>query len=212
MSISVDSYIANASPWQKELAKLRTIILTCPLQETIKWNAPCYTKDQQIVLNLGALKNHCVIGFFKGVYLKDKHKLLRKPGPNTQESRVLRFTSLEEIEKYKPVILSYIQEALDLPEAPSLIKEKPKLVLVEELVDLINQDPPFKSAFEALTAGRQRGYNIYFAGAKQAKTRVARIEKNRGKIMLGYGLHDCTCGLSKRMPTCDGSHKTLSDS
>ena len=46
------------------------------------------------------------------------------------------------------------------------------------------------AAFEALTPGRQRGYNLFFTGAKQSKTRYARIEKCMPAIMEGKGLHD----------------------
>ncbi|MCB0037330.1 MAG: YdeI/OmpD-associated family protein, partial [Anaerolineales bacterium] len=60
----------------------------------------------------------------------------------------------------------------------------------EELQVKLDEDPDFKAAFEALTPGRQRGYLLYFAGAKQSKTRSARVEKYVPQILNGKGLHD----------------------
>lgn len=66
-----------------------------------------------------------------------------------------------------------------------------------------------KAAFHALTPGRQRAYNLHFSAAKQSATRQSRIAKCTPLILCGKGLNDCTCGLSKRMPQCDGSHKSI---
>ena len=71
------------------------------------------------------------------------------------------------------------------------------------------KDAKLKKAFEALTPGRQRAYLIYFSAAKQSETRISRINNYTARIICGKGLNDCTCGLSKRMPNCDGSHKYL---
>ncbi|RCS54080.1 hypothetical protein DTL42_02710 [Bremerella cremea] len=70
-------------------------------------------------------------------------------------------------------------------------------------------EPTLRTAFEALTPGRKRGYLLDFGGAKQAKSCEARIEKSLPRILAGVGLHDCTCGLSQKMPGCVGSHKEL---
>jgi uncharacterized protein YdeI (YjbR/CyaY-like superfamily) len=66
----------------------------------------------------------------------------------------------------------------------------PELILIEELLDRFDQDQAFQAAFESLTPGRQREYNLYFSGAKQAKTRLARIEKYAHKILDGKGFRD----------------------
>ncbi|MFT6967178.1 MAG: CDGSH-type Zn-finger protein, partial [Marivirga sp.] len=38
-----------------------------------------------------------------------------------------------------------------------------------------------------------------------------RIEKYAQRIIDGFGINDCVCGLSKKTPNCDGSHKTLAE-
>ena len=50
--------------------------------------------------------------------------------------------------------------------------------------------PELKTAFEALTPGRQRDYLLYFSSPKQSKTREARIEKCIQQILIGKGLDD----------------------
>ncbi|MEL7428344.1 MAG: DUF1801 domain-containing protein, partial [Bacteroidota bacterium] len=84
--------------WTTELALLRSLVLETELREEVKWGVPCYTYEQKNVLLLSAFKEYCTISFFKGVLLDDPENLLQKPGPNSQASRVLRFTSIAEIE------------------------------------------------------------------------------------------------------------------
>ena len=74
---------------------------------------------------------------------------------------------------------------------------------------IFSENADFEKAFKNLTVGRQRGYLLHFDKPKQSKSKISRIEKNMEKIMDGYGLNDCLCGLSKRKPYCDGSHKQL---
>lgn len=59
-----------------------------------------------------------------------------------------------------------------------------------ELLEAFEQDPAFKKAFYALTAGRQRGYIIHFSQPKQSQTRIGRIEKYKEQIFNGIGLND----------------------
>ena len=73
----------------------------------------------------------------------------------------------------------------------------------------LDKNPALKTAFNALTPGRQRAYNLYFSEAKQSKTRETRIEKYTQRILDRKGINDCICGLSKKMPGCDGSHKFI---
>ncbi len=85
--------------------------------------------------------------------------------------------------------------------------EASKSIQVEELEAIFKKNKALQKAFLALTPGRQRAYLIHFAGAKQSATRISRIEKYTDTILAGRGINDCTCGLSKKMPYCDGSHK-----
>ncbi|BDS06246.1 hypothetical protein NT6N_12860 [Oceaniferula spumae] len=210
MNSKVDDYISEASEWSDELGRLRAIILDCGLTEEFKWRAPCYTFQKKNVLMLGALKESCVLSFLKGALLKDARHLLSKPGENTQAARVIRFTQLQEILEVESTLKNYIHEAIEIEKSGVQVPEnKNAEPIPEELQNAFDQSPSFKTAFEALTPGRQRGYILYFSAAKQSATRVTRIEKYTPRIMDGKGIHDCTCGLSKKMPTCDGSHKFI---
>jgi len=207
----VDQYFSELKTWKPELQKLRSIVLATSIDEDLKWGSPCYSSNKQNICILGGLKDHCVLSFFKGVLLNDKEELLTKPGENTQSARAIRFTSIDEIEELEPILTAYIQEAIEVEKAGLKVdfKESKNLTYPEEFQVLLDDDSEFKAAFEALTPGRQRAYNLHFSGAKQSKTRTARVEKYRERIMSGIGINDCTCGKSKRMPQCDGSHKYL---
>ena len=131
-------------------------------------------------------------------------------GKHTQGARQMRFTNLKEIEQSKSVIRKYIKEAIENEKnGVKLIQTEKNEIEVEELQSIFKKDAPFKKAFLTLTPGRQRAYLIHFSGAKQSETRINRINSYRQRILSGIGINDCTCGLSKRMPTCDGSHKQL---
>jgi len=212
MNTKVDDYIENLETWKDETVLLRHMLLECDLVEEFKWRQPCYTYNKANIVILSNLKDASVLSFLKGVLLSDEKSLLIKPGENSQSARYLKFTSPEEITNLKGVIQSYIYEAIELERAGVKVDfiEKSALTYPEELKEKWLVNPEFKAAFEKLTPGRKRGYNLYFTAPKQSKTRTSRIEKYIPKILMGKGIHDCTCGHSKRMPTCDGSHKYIS--
>jgi uncharacterized protein YdeI (YjbR/CyaY-like superfamily) len=160
---------------------------------------------------IAPFKEYFALAFFNGAAISDSAKLLVKAGANTQSGRQLRFKDSKEILHQKAIIKKYIKEAISIQSTNIVETTKPAapLVEVQELNTIFKSDVAFKKAFQALTPGRQRGYVIYFSGAKQSETRVTRIEKYRDRILSGIGITDCTCGLSKRMPSCDGSHKLL---
>lgn len=211
MTSKVDDFIANAEKWQKEYKKLRAIVLDCGLTEELKWKQPCYTYKNTNILIISGLKDYCVLSFLKGVLLKDAENILVSPGKNSQSGRLARFTSLYEIEEQEARLKAYIYEAIEVEKAGLKVpkKDNTQLELVEELLYKMQGDAVFKAAFEGLTPGRQRAYNMFFEQAKQSKTREARIEKFYPRILKAKGMNDCVCGLSKRMPNCDGSHKQL---
>ena len=213
MNPKLDQYFKDAGKWRGELVRLREIVLGCGLSEELKWGGPCYAFEESNVLMMGELKESCTLSFFKGALLKDSEGVLEKPGENTRAARVIRFTSVEEIDELEPVLKAYIQEAIELEKAGLKVdfKEGAELPVPEELEMQFDEDPDFKAAFAALTPGRQRAYLLHFGAAKQAKTRASRVEAFKPRIFDGKGLNDCTCGLSKRMPGCDGSHKVLKD-
>jgi uncharacterized protein YdeI (YjbR/CyaY-like superfamily) len=177
--------------WSTELHALRGILSKSGLIETAKWGVPCYTLNGKNVLLLSAFKNHCAISFFKGALLKDDAGLLSTPGPNSQASRLLKFTSPDAVEALREATLDFIQQAIAIENAGLQIEfQKSPEPWPEELQEWLEQDPVLKDAFEALTPGRQRGYVLYFSAPKQSKTRISRIEKCVDKIMNGEGLHD----------------------
>jgi uncharacterized protein YdeI (YjbR/CyaY-like superfamily) len=209
MKPQVDEYLDRLQKWPEELGVLRSIALECMLTETVKWGVPCYTYQYANLLMLGSFKEYCCISFFKGVLMSDPHGILTSPGENSQSVKMVKFTNLQEIVTLKPILKEYIYEAIEVENLGLKVETKKlfNLVFAEELIQVLSQDSVFKTAFEALTPGRQRAYNLFFTAAKQSATRLSRIEKYRQQILDGKGINDCTCGLSKRMPTCDGSHK-----
>jgi len=206
----VDEYLSNAKKWENELEKLRKILLECGLTEELKWKQPCYSFQKSNVIIIGEFKEFCVLSFFKGVLLKDCHKLLVKQGKNTQSARIIKFTNVNEIVKLEAILKAYIFEAIEIEKVGLEVtfKKKPETI-PEELQHKFNEIPSFKTAFNKLTPGRQRGYILFFSQPKQYKTRMVRIEKNMKKIIDGKGLNDCCCGLSRKMPNCDVSHKNI---
>jgi len=211
MNPLVDAYLKKAKNWKLEMEALRAILLSAPLKEELKWGKPCYAYQETNLFIIQAFKDNCALLFFKGVLLKDEKNILVKPGENSQAARMIRFKDVQEIIKIKSILKAYVKEAIDA-EKNGLkveIKKEIQLELPEELVAKFKKNGAFKKAFNELTPGRQRAYLLFFTAAKQAETRVTRIEKYTQQILCGKGINDCTCGLSKRMPNCDGSHKQL---
>lgn len=208
---AIDEFIEKQDKWKDELSLLREIILECGLTEEFKWRGPCYSYQKSNLLIIGGFKDDCVLSYFKGVLLKDEAKLLVKPGENSQSGRFLKFKSVNEILKLKDLIKAYIFEAIELEKAGAKVEfsESKEFDLPDELLEKFKELPELKKAFEKLTIGRQRAYVIHFNGTKQSKTKIARIEKYIPRIMIGKGFNDCVCGLSKKMPGCDGSHREL---
>jgi uncharacterized protein YdeI (YjbR/CyaY-like superfamily) len=211
MNPKVDDFISNAKKWQPEIEQLRLLLLDCGLTEEFKWRTPCYSFQGNNVVLIGIFKEYCALSFFKGTLLQDSNGILCKPGENSQAIRFFKFTNLEEIIEQKSIIKVYIYEAIEIEKAGLKVnfKSNTELELVAELQNTLAKNSALKTAFQALTPGRQRAYNLYFSAPKQSKTRETRIEKYTPRILNGKGINDCTCGLSKKMPNCDGSHEYI---
>lgn len=209
MNPQIDELIRNSKSWKHEMEALRNLLLQCGLNEEFKWRQPCYTFQGKNIAIIGAFKDYCGLAFFKGVLLQDEQKLLVAAGENLQSSRLFKFTTVDEIHAIEATIKAYIFEAIEIEKAGLKVefKKSKHLDLPEELMQKMEAEPVFKAAFESLTPGRQRAYNLFFSGAKQSATRISRIEKYVDRILKGKGINDCVCGHSKRMPNCDGSHK-----
>lgn len=209
MNQDVTKYINRSKQWKDELIVIREILLDTGLTEEYKWAAPCYTYNAKNVLMVQPFKEYFALGFFNGAALTDPKGLLVKPGEHTRFGRQLKLTDSQDIVKKAAIIKKFIKEAITKDASTPIKAEATPVIEVEELKAVFKKNAALKKAFESLTPGRQRGYLIFFSAAKQSETRFARIEKYTNQILCGKGITDCTCGLSKRMPICDGSHKLL---
>ena len=192
MSPKVDALLAESKTWQVEFKKLRKIILECQLTEELKWGVPCYTFQNANIVLMHGFKDYCALLFFKGVLLKDNKGILVRQTKNVQAARQIRFTGFQEIDGMAPVLKAYIKEAVAIEKAGLKVdfKKTSEFEMPVEFQIELNETPALKSAFEALTPGRQRAYILYFSGAKQSKTRASKVEKNVRRIFDGKGLND----------------------
>lgn len=178
--------------WKEELQALRMILLDSELTEECKWGVPCYTFQKKNIILLAAFKGFCSLSFLKGALLKDPKGILVKPGDNSQSARLIKFNNVKQIIKLQPLVKSYIKEAVELEKTGAKVafKKGTEHTIPEEFKNKLNKTPALKKAFYALTPGRQRGYLLFFSGAKQSATRESRIEKCIKQIMSGKGLND----------------------
>lgn len=188
----VDAYIAKHAKWSTILTELRSILNTTELTEEVKWGAPAYLLDKKILIGLGAFKNHMGIWFHQGVFLKDKaNKLMNAQEEKTKALRQWRFVEGDQVEP--KLVLQYVQEAIENSKAGKEIKPvkaKKTVPISPDLKTAFKENAPFKKAFDALTAGKQREYIAHIASAKREATRLSRIEKIIPMILEGKGLHD----------------------
>jgi uncharacterized protein YdeI (YjbR/CyaY-like superfamily) len=192
MNPKVDAFLAREKQWKAEFERLRALIATSGLHEDLKWGQPCYDLDGKNVVLMHGFKEYCALLFHKGALLKDPKKVLIQQTKNVQAARQLRFTSVAEIEKLEKVITSYVREAIAIEKAGLKVEMKTtdEYEVPAEFAEEIARNTQLKKAFAALTPGRQRGYLYHFGQPKQAKTRVARIEKHAPRILAGLGLDD----------------------
>lgn len=192
MNPEVDFFFSKATNWQAEIKLLRKIVLSSGLAEELKWGVPCYTLNGKNIVLIHAFKEYCALLFFKGALMKDTDGLLVQQTENVQSARQVRFTHAEEIADLEPILKAYIKGAIEVEKAGLKVdfKKATELVYPEEFENILTQNPNIKTAFEALTPGRQRAYNLYFSAPKQSKTRTLRIEKYVPQILNGKGLHD----------------------
>jgi uncharacterized protein YdeI (YjbR/CyaY-like superfamily) len=192
MNPNVDWYFNKAEKWQEEIKKLRMIILDCQLTEELKWGVPCYTFEKGNIVLIHVFKEYCAILFVKGALLKDTRGILITQTENVQAARQVRFTNVQEIVEMEPILKDYIFEAIEVEKAGLKVdfKKNTEFIIPEELQNKFDEIPALKTAFDALTPGRQRAYILYFSAPKQSKTRESRVEKYTQQILNGKGLND----------------------
>jgi uncharacterized protein YdeI (YjbR/CyaY-like superfamily) len=191
-SRQVTQRIATAKAWNAELAALHELLVDEGLEEELKWGKPVFTLDGSNVAVIAGMKETCVLSFFKGVLLKDPAGILSAPGPNSRTVRWIKFRNMGAIENHADTLKSYIREAIDLERSGARVDMRAYDTLKPppELKKKLASDAAFKKAFHSLTPGRQRGYTLHFAGAKQSATRESRIAKHEKRILAGKGLLD----------------------
>jgi len=192
MNPKVDWFFAKDTKWQKEYEKLRTIILDCGLMEELKWGCPCYTYEKKNIVLIHGFKEYCALLFFKGALLNDPNSILIQQTKNVQSARQIRFTNVKEIMKMEKILKAYVYEAIEIERAGLKVKLKKTsdYNIPEEFQKKLNKSSALKTAFEALTPGRQRAYIFYFSQPKLSKTREVRVEKYLKQILSGKGLDD----------------------
>lgn len=192
MNPKVDFFFEKPSQWQEEYKLLRSLALGCDLTEELKWGKPCYTLNNSNVVLIHGFKEYCALLFHKGALLNDEQNLLIQQTENVQAARQLRFSSYDQIHDMQDDIKAYIKDAIRVEKAGLKVemKKTAEYEMPEELQEKLNADSELEEAFYNLTPGRQRGYLLYFSQAKQAKTRVARIEKYTPHILAGKGFND----------------------
>ncbi|NIJ52747.1 YdeI/OmpD-associated family protein [Dyadobacter arcticus] len=192
MNPKVDWYFNKAEKWQKEIEQLRTIILDCGLMEELKWGCPCYTFQKNNIVLIHTFKEYCAVLFFKGALLNDPSGILIQQTENVQVARQMRFTSIQEITDTEATLKTYVFESIEVEKAglKMELKKTTEFKMSEEFQIKLDENAALKTAFEALTPGRQRGYLLHFSQPKQAKTREARVEKSIERILQGKGLED----------------------
>ncbi|WP_025845467.1 YdeI/OmpD-associated family protein [Brevibacillus agri] len=188
----VEAFLSNEKKWKAEFEKLREIVRACGLTEDFKWMHPCYTLNSKNIVLIHGFKEYCALLFHKGALLPDPHGILVQQTANVQAARQIRFTNVQEIIELEAILKAYIQAAIEVEKAGLEVefKQNTEDIIPDELQAKFAEDPALKTAFEALTPGRQRAYLLYFSQPKQAKTRESRIEKYRQQILDGKGMHD----------------------
>ena len=192
MNPKVDVFLSRAQKWQEEFEKLRMIILDCGLTEELKWGVPCYTFEKRNIVLIHGFKEYCALLFVKGALLNDAKGILITQTENTQAGRQIRFTNVQEIVEMEPILKAYIYEAIEVEKAGLKVnfKKTTEFIIPEEFHNKLDEIPALKTAFDALTPGRQRAYILYFSAPKQSKTRKSRVEKCMRQILNGKGLND----------------------
>lgn len=188
---SVQQFFDELECFQIETVKLRRVVQSMGLEETLKWSMPVYVGNGKNVVGIFVTKTYFGLWFYQGALLKDENDVLMNAQKGkTKALRQWRMTSEKDIKVR--LIKKYILEASALAAAGKEIKpnrNKPVIVPVE-LTKALSQFPGAKKQFEAMTKGRRREYADYIAGAKRVETKQKRIDKIIPMILDSVGLND----------------------
>ena len=178
--------------WRAEFAALRELCLASGLHEQLKWGQACYDLNGSNVVVIHGFKEYCALLFMKGALMKDPRGILIQQTKNVQSGRQIRFATLAQINERQAALKAYLKEAIAVEKSGAKVKMKTvaDFDVPEEFTRRMDDDPALAEAFHALTPGRQKGYLLHFAAAKQSATRAARVEKHAPRILKGLGLND----------------------
>jgi uncharacterized protein YdeI (YjbR/CyaY-like superfamily) len=189
----VAQYVEGMRAWRAELEALRPVLLRSGLDEEFKWYKPCYTHAGANVVIFQPFRELCALLFFKGALLQDPDGALKEQGQNTRSALRLEFRSVADVTATKRTIAALVQDAIRVERAGLSVPDRAPTdegPYPEELVMLLDAEPVLRDAWNRLTPGRRRGWLLHFNGAKQSKTRVARIERATPRILEGFGMHE----------------------
>ena len=177
--------------WAGGLQDLRRICLSTGLSERVKWGHPCYMHAGRNIAIIGAFRGDFRLSFFNAALMQDPEGVLERQGPNTRHPDAIRFADNAQPAAMKPVILSYLRQAMDYADAGVLPpKDAAEFELPEELQEALQSDPELAGAFHALTPGRQKSYAISLRAASKPEPRVERIARFHDRIIAEKGAND----------------------
>ncbi len=187
----LEAYFQSSGPFKEGLGKLRSIALKCGLEETLKWNAPVYTREGKNVVGILSFKNHYGLWFFNGVFHSDPLGVLQTAQEG--KTRALRHWKFKIDDPLNPAaVQKYIEEAIEIEKKGLKIKRKKtgKREVPQELMALLLADPILSEAFYNLPPFKQNDFSDYITTAKQKATRERRLQKIIPMISKGIGLND----------------------
>ncbi len=156
---TIEAYLDDLEQWKDEILKIRDVLRSSGLEETMKWGMPTYTYGGKNVAGVANFKNHFALWFFQGALLKDdKRVLVNAQEGRTKALRQWRMTSNSDIKVR--TIKAYVKEAIELAGSGKEIKaDRSKPVIVPpELKKAFAKHKKAHSKFVEFGKGKQREY------------------------------------------------------
>jgi len=180
-NVQVDQYIINSAEFAIPILNhLRTLIhyADARIEETIKWGMPFFDL-KGTVCHIAAFKNHCALGFWKGSLMKDEYHLF-KDSENAM-GMLGKITSMNDLPEDE-ILISYIQQAIQLnedgiklPVKPKATK-KPPLVMPEYFASALQEDAVALNVFQNFSESNKRDYVNWLEEAKTEATKQKRLD------------------------------------
>jgi uncharacterized protein YdeI (YjbR/CyaY-like superfamily) len=160
----------------------------------VKWAHPTYAHAGCNIALVAVFRGDFRLSFLNPSLLNDTVGVLELQGPYSQIAGTLRFTDVRLVLPMEPSIRAYLRQLMDHAEAETKQRKAIREIgMPNEPAEALDADSELAEAFHALTPGRQKSYMFTLNQATQSATRVARIEKFRGKITAGKGAIEREC-------------------